>query len=65
MTAKVTTRTCMLPLVIGGVSTRFLAGLACFFLGTGNRSNLYFPPSCVSWHYPLATFSAWTIRRSE
>jgi hypothetical protein len=29
----------MLPLVIGGVSTRFFAGLTCFFLGTGNRSN--------------------------
>ena len=59
-----TTRTCMLPLVIGGVSTRFLAGLACFCLGTGNRSNLYLP-SMSSGHYCFETFSAWTIKRSE
>src|SRR5215218_2952390 len=39
--ARETTRTCMLPLVIGGVSTRFFAGFACFFSLTGNRSNLY------------------------
>src|SRR5215211_584882 len=42
-TASVTTRTCMLPLVIGGVSTRFFAGFACFLSLTGDRSNLY-PP---------------------
>ena len=28
-------------LVIGGVFTRFLAGLVCFCFGTGNRSNPY------------------------
>ena len=51
----------MLPLVIGGVSTRFFAGLACFFLRTGNRSNLYFPLLRTG-TTALATFSAWTIK---
>src|SRR5918997_1808563 len=45
MIAKETTRTCILPLVMGGVSPRFFAGRAFFSFGTGSRIKLY--PLCL------------------
>src|SRR4028118_1677291 len=45
-TASERTRTCMLPLVRGGVSTFFLAGAVSLFLRAGDRSNLY-PPTTL------------------
>jgi hypothetical protein len=42
-----------------------LAGLACFCLGTGNRSTLYLPPSSIAAAIIYETFSAWTIKRFE
>ena len=64
MIAKETTRTCMLPLVMGGVSTRFFAGRASFSSGTGSRITAY-APSWASDGTGLTTFSAWMIRRRE
>src|SRR5918998_6523058 len=62
--AKETTRTCILPLVMGGVSTRFFAGRAFFSSGTGSRSTFY-PASWVSDDTGVLTLWAWMIRRRE